>query len=156
MVERSRQRGSRTQRLRTSHPRWELHAQSGSATTGNFVGLAGVVGLALLGYHGREFDVQQTSYATREDCLDDWGTEDSCQPASTGSAQGHVYFGPRYYWDPGRGKPVVVGADGSERVATGARIGASGSHFGRTSFIGSFARGGFGGIGRGFGSGHGG
>jgi hypothetical protein len=133
-----------------------MHDQSGSGTTGNLVGLAGAVGLALLGYHGREFDVQQTAYASRQDCLDDWGTEQSCQPVSTGSAHGPVYFGPRYYWDPGRGRPVVIGADGSERVATAARVGPSGSRFGSTSFAGTFARGGFGGIGRGFGSGHGG
>jgi hypothetical protein len=156
MVERSRQRGSRAQRPRTTRPRREMHDQSGSGTTGNLVGLAGAVGLALLGYHGREFDVQQTAYASRQDCLDDWGTEQSCQPVSTGSAHGPVYFGPRYYWDPGRGRPVVIGADGSERVATAARVGPSGSHFGSTSFAGTFARGGFGGIGRGLGSGHGG
>jgi hypothetical protein len=125
--------------------------QSGNATV-NVLCAAGVVGLVALGNHGREFDVRQTAYASREDCLSDWGTEDSCR--SSGSST--YYFGPRYYWDPQRNGPVVIGGDGSERVATNTRIGPSGSSSGRTAVVGSFARGGFGGIGRGFSSGRGG
>jgi hypothetical protein len=66
-----------------------------------------------------------------------------------------MYFGPRYYWDPDRGKAVVVERDGSERVSTETRVGPGGSPSGRTTIVGSFARGGFGGIGRGFSGGRG-
>lgn len=119
--------------------------------------LAGVVGLVLLGNHGREFDLQQTAYASREDCLNDWGSEESCSEVGPSNNGGRVtYIGPRYYWDPDRGRAVVIGADGSERVATNARIGSSGSRTGASRFAGVFARGGFGGIGRGFHAGHGG
>jgi hypothetical protein len=117
---------------------------------------AGVVGLVLLGNHGPEFDLQQTSYTSREDCLNDWGSEESCSEVRPPNNGGHVsYFGPRYYWDPARGRPVIIGADGSERVATNARIGSSGSRTGHSSFAGVFARGGFGHIGRGISAGHG-
>jgi hypothetical protein len=50
----------------------------------------------------------------------------------------------------------MVDSDGSERVATSTRVGPSGGGSGRTSIVGSFARGGFGGIGRGVSSGRGG
>jgi hypothetical protein len=118
---------------------------------GNLLGLAGVVGVCVLGYHGPEYDVRQTTYGSQEDCLKDWGTEESCSRAQT--SQGNAYYGPRYYWDPGRGAPVVVNPDGSTRVATEARVGALGGGSGHTASVGSFARGGFGGIGRGFGRG---
>jgi hypothetical protein len=124
-------------------------------TTVNVLSVAGVVGLAVLGHPGRQFDVQQTTYASREDCLQDWGTEESCPPTPQGGRTG-VYVGPRYYWDPDRARPVVIGRDGSERGVTGARVGPTGSSSGRTSVTGSFARGGFGGIGRGFSGGRGG
>lgn len=134
--------------------RFTVSKDSGNATSNTLL-FAGIVGLAILGNHGRQFDVQQTRYASREDCLEDWGTDASCAQ-STGSGQSSTYFGPRYYWDPDRGRPVMVDADGSERVATTTRVGPSGSPRGRTSIVGSFARGGFGHIGRGFSSGHGG
>lgn len=140
----------------TRGPLIPARAAAGGVTTTNLLGLAGIVGLVVLGNHGRQFDVLQSAYASRQDCLDDWGSEESC-PAVPQSGSGHSwYFGPRYYWDPDRGKPVVVSADGSEHVATSARIGPGRSSAGRTSIVGSFARGGFGGIGRGFSSGHGG
>lgn len=111
----------------------------------------------VLGNHGREFDLQQTTYASREDCLNDWASEESCREVGPSGYSGHgTYVGPRYYWDADRGRPVVIGPDGSERVAGNARVGPSGSRFGSTSFAGVFARGGFGGIGRGISAGHGG
>jgi hypothetical protein len=127
---------------------------SGNAT-GNVLYFAGIVGLVILGNHGSQFDVQQTRYASREDCLADWGTEGSCAQGA-GPGQSAPYLGPRYYWDPDRGRPIVVNSDGSERVATSTRVSPSGSLTGRTSIVGSFSRGGFGGIGRGFSGGHGG
>lgn len=127
--------------------------EAGNATT-NGVLAAGLVGLVVLGNHGAQFDVLQTRYASHQDCLEDWGDEDSCRAVDP--QRSDTYFGPRYYWDPTRGQPVIVGSDGSERVASGARVGPSPSSVGVTSAVGSFARGGFGGIGRGFSSGHGG
>jgi len=125
--------------------------------TASLLSAAGVVGLVVLGNHGREFDLQQTRYASREDCLNDWGSEENCREvAGSGNNWRPTYFGPRYYWDPDRGRPVVINPDGSERVATNARIGPTGSRTGSSSFAGVFARGGFGGIGRGISAGHGG
>jgi len=142
------------QRGRRSRPGFALPRDAGNVTAGSALWAAGVVGLVMLGNHGRQFDVQQTRYASREDCLADWGTEGSCAQ-STGSGGSSTYFGPRYYWDPDRGRPVVVNSDGSERVATSTRVGPAGIP-GRTAIVGSFARGGFGGFGRGFSSGRGG
>lgn len=136
---------------RVSSPR-----KSAGNATASVLSAAGVVGLVVLGNHGREFDLQQTSYASREDCLDDWGSEESCREVGPSGYSGRVYVGPRYYWDPDRGRPVIIAPDGSERVATNARIGSGGSRTGHSSFAGSFARGGFGGIGRGISAGHGG
>lgn len=127
--------------------------EAGSTTTNALWG-AGLVGLVVLGNHGAQFDVLQTQYASRQDCLNDWGDEDSCRAVDP--QRSNTYFGPRYYWDPARGRPVVVGPDGSERVASAARVGPSPSSVGATSVVGNYARGGFGGIGRGFSSGHGG
>ena len=125
--------------------------------TASLLSAAGVVGLVVLGNHGRAFDLQQTSYASREDCLSDWGSEENCREvAGSGNNWRPTYFGPRYYWDPERGRPVVIDPDGSERIVTNARIGSTGSRTGRSSFAGVFARGGFGGIGRGISAGHGG
>lgn len=125
------------------------------AINGNALGLAGLVGLAVLGYHGSQYDVRQTTYASRDDCLRDWGSEESCAAVTNGHG-GVAYFGPRYYWDPHRHSPVVIAPDGSEHVAAGARVDAGDSWRGRTAVVGHFSRGGFGGIGRGFSSGRGG
>lgn len=143
-------------RPRPLHRTPSARKSAGNATAGVLTA-AGVVGLVVLGNHGREFDLQQTRYASREDCISDWGSEDSCGELPGSGNNGHpAYFGPRYYWDPDRGRPVVIGPDGSERVAASARIGPAGSRTGSSSFAGVFARGGFGGIGRGISAGHGG
>jgi hypothetical protein len=155
VAERFRQRGAASRQPPRSGRAPAARKEVGNATA-NVLTMAGVVGLVVLGTHGREFDLQQATYASREDCLNDWGSEESCSTPTAGNNQRPVYFGPRYYWDPDRGKPVVIAPDGSERVAVNARIGPSGSRFGATSFAGSFARGGFGGIGRGISAGHGG
>lgn len=133
-----------------------VRKSAGNATV-SVLSTAGIVGLVVLGNHGREFDLQQTTYASREDCLDDWGSEEDCRSlVGSGNNSRPTYAGPRYYWDPDRGRPVVVGPDGSERVATSARVGPAGSRSGSSSFAGVFARGGFGHIGRGISAGHGG
>jgi len=130
-----------------------MRKQTGN-TTATVLCAAGTVGLVALGNHGTQFDVHQATYATEEECQRDWDDESACQPSS--NQHGSYYVGPRYYWDPQRNHPVIIGGDGSERVATHSTISAGGSLFGRTSIVGSFARGGFGRIGRGFSSGRGG
>jgi hypothetical protein len=127
-----------------------VRRQSGDINSTVLVG-AGAVGLAVLGYHGADYDVRQTKYSTREECQQDWNDESDC--TQTGE---HVFVGPRYYWDSHRNVPMIVDSNGTERVATSAHIGPSGGSFGRTEVVGHFARGGFGGMGRGFSSGRGG
>jgi len=155
VAERFPQRGAGANRPQFAHRGPSVRKSAGNATV-SVLSAAGVVGLVVLGNHGSEFDLQQTAYASREDCLNDWGSEESCQEVDQSHSGRPSYFGPRYYWDPARGRPVVVGADGSEHVAASARIGSTGSRTGHTAFAGSFARGGFGGIGRGISAGHGG
>lgn len=131
--------------------------ERGNATV-NGMCLAGVVGLAMLGNPGPQYDVRQTTYGSREDCLKDWGTEESCAAVTTpnGTGSPSYYTGPRYYWDTGRNRPVVIGANGAVHDALATGVTARGGTSGRTAIVGSFARGGFGGIGRGFSSGRGG
>lgn len=103
-------------------------------------------------------DLKQQRYASREDCLRDWGDESSCPPeqrtygsGSGGSSGGggnsgprEEYHGPRYYWDRDSGRPMVVSADGRVSPAPHARISADGSRYGQTFHAGSISRGGFG------------
>jgi hypothetical protein len=121
-----------------------------------------VVHLVLLGstvgLHGcgTSESLQQQRYLSREDCLKDWNDPASCTAGPPSGGQGAYYYGPRYYWDPGAGRPVTVSADGTERTAASARISPTGSTSGITSRVGSFARGGFGAIAHAFGGGRGG
>lgn len=101
-------------------------------------------------------EVQQSTYASREDCVADWGQDDrDCRPA--GSATGGHYYGPRYYWHHGGGYPVAMDPDGSKRPLTNSylnRPGTSTRATGITShgYLGGTrtSRGGFGGFMRGF------
>jgi hypothetical protein len=149
--------GGRKPKPATAHRRPVRQRRESGNVTMAAVCVTGAVGLAVLGNHGPEYDVRETSYSSREDCLSDWGTEESCPPDTRPESARHdlTYHGPRYYWDPERGHAVILHGDGSEHVATSARIGPSGSASGRTSVVGSFARGGFGHIGRGFSGGRG-
>ena len=92
-------------------------------------------------------ELRQQRYASLDDCERDWTESGAC----TSQAGSSYYVGPRYYWDSDRGQPMVVGADGRPRVAA-SRISAAGSAFGESHAAGSFARGGFGAFGRGFGA----
>ncbi len=55
---------------------------------------------------------QREIYLTRENCVQDWGSEANCEPSTTGTA----YFGPQYYYRGGypyyfpkdRDEPVPV------------------------------------------------
>lgn len=71
-------------------------------------------------------ELRQQVYATREDCLNDWGRDErDCQPVQTGART--RYVGPRYFWYHTGGYPVAVDHDGSQRPlphAAGGRPGA--------------------------------
>jgi len=91
--------------------------------------------------------LQQQTYSSLASCRQDWVAESNCQPVRSGSGGGGgggYYQGPRYYWDPDRGRPVAVNPDGSLRVIANARITAAGSTTGSTRIAGSISRGGFG------------
>ena len=122
---------------------------------------SGYVSLAVLGsivagaglLDRERTDILQQSYASREDCLDDWKDEAQCTAAhgtGSGAHAGRV-FGPRYYWDSRLGRPVIVSADGATAtVANRSRVNSAGSAFGETLHTGVITRGGFGRFGRGF------
>jgi hypothetical protein len=84
--------------------------------------------LSLLSACGRDetTEIKQHSYASREDCLKDWGRDErDCSPVRTGTG----YMGPRYYWYHSGGYPVVVNNDGSTRPLPNSSM----SRFGATS-----------------------
>jgi hypothetical protein len=121
---------------------------------------SGVVQLVLLGSafglyayssHTAPHEVRQQRYASREDCIKDWGDPDDC-PAQANGPVGQTFFlGPRYYWNPQRNLPMVLNADGSEHVATAARVSPGSSAAGLGRVVGNVSRSGFGSFGRGFG-----
>jgi uncharacterized protein YgiB involved in biofilm formation len=104
----------------------------------------------------RPLDLQRQRYESLDECRRNWGDPNDCtRPAGGtavgGGAHGGYYYGPRYYWDPAIGRPVVVGSDGNTRVVAHANAG-EGSHFGGVAIeAGSISRGGFGASGRAFG-----
>jgi hypothetical protein len=98
--------------------------------------------------------LEQQRYASLDDCEKDWGDATVCRHVpSPNSWNSGYYFGPRYYWDRGADRPMVVNGDGTVRIAHAAHIARTGSALGETHSAGSFARGGFGGIGHAFGAG---
>ena len=57
-------------------------------------------------------EIRQHTYASREDCLNDWGRDErDCQPEKSGRG----YRGPRYYWHHTGGYPIALEPDGSSR-----------------------------------------
>lgn len=127
--------------------------------------------LTLLSACGRDDPVQvkQHAYATREDCLSDWGRDEKdCRPARSG---GGYYMGPRYYWHHAGGHPVAINEDGSTRALRNTYLNRTGAkstaiHTSTTTArissrytgggmrmgggTGKISRGGFGGMARGF------
>jgi hypothetical protein len=102
--------------------------------------------VGLYGCDGAPQQLQRQRYASLDECRHDWGDPADCTQGSAGTGSGY-YFGPRYYWDPSFGRPVVVAPDGSTRSIVNSRISSAGSRFGGvTESAGSFARGGFGSI----------
>jgi hypothetical protein len=89
--------------------------------------------------------LQQQRYSSFEQCRRDWGDPADCRQSSATLGQPFYYFGPRYYWDSGLGRPVAVEPDGSTRGISNSHITSAGSQEGGvTTHAGSFSRGGFG------------
>jgi hypothetical protein len=108
--------------------------------------------LGLAGCDDARQTLKQQRYTSLEECQKDWGDPGDCSP-EPGSTFGGFYLGPRYYWDPFSNRPRAVLFDGSERAVTSGRMATGGFAGGETHVVGSIARGGFGGFGRGFGGG---
>ncbi|HEX8988693.1 MAG TPA: hypothetical protein VF816_12105 [Rhodocyclaceae bacterium] len=124
-----------------------------------YVSLLVLGSVAALAYKNDKVDLQQQEYASREDCVKDWGDESQCSPTASsyssgsgggGGGGGGSYRGPRYYWDHDSGRPMVVSSDGGVSPANHSHIGAGGSHIGQSFHVGSISRGGFGGSFHGF------
>jgi hypothetical protein len=97
--------------------------------------------------------LQQDSYASRQDCVADWGQEDQCtedQKSSTGSGnwRAPLYLGPTY-WSNQRARLVRQQLESSRKLASAPAAGnaAQASNMRRS--------GGFGATGRGYSSGGG-
>lgn len=103
--------------------------------------------------HRNDVDVRQTHYASREDCEMDWGDAESCSQNSYGySENSHSggYVGPRYYWDRDLHRPVAILPDGQTRVINNSRLNSFNINRGPDRSVGSYSRGGFGSVSRGF------
>lgn len=118
---------------------------------------------------GGQTEIRQNTYASKEDCLNDWGRDErDCRPDKSGRG----YIGPRFYWHHAGGYPVAIDSDGSTRplpsstLRSGVATKATGTrtmlgHVGGGTTVGKatgrigggtghISRGGFGGIARGF------
>lgn len=89
----------------------------------------------------------QQQYATQQDCERDWQDPSVCQRRAS-SGGGHVYVGPRYYWNRTGGVPMAVMPDGTERAMPHSALAkgqpsAAKSHVTSTRTV-SISRGGFG------------
>lgn len=86
----------------------------------------------------------QNTYASLQDCRQDWGNDErNCQYSGGGN-----YVGPRYYWDHETRRPYAVDPDGSTRALPNSYSTAS-SKATRVSHS-SITRRGFGSTARGF------
>lgn len=113
------------------------------------------LGVAALSEEKTVEQLKQDSYASKEDCAKDWGSEQNCKedPQSTshfsgggsGGGGGSRYQGPRYYWDRTTGRPVMVTDAGVHTPMPSAHPGGGPlSHSVASVNAGSVSRGGFG------------
>lgn len=127
------------------------------------------VGIAALSDEKSTAQLMQDSYASKEECVQDWGADQRCKDEqknngahSSGggggggggrSTESNRYNGPRYYWDRNTGHPVVVSDSGAHEMVASAHPGGDPLSHSTASFhAGSVTRGGFGhfsGFGRG-------
>ncbi len=117
------------------------------------------LGVAMLSEEKTIEQLRQDSYASKEDCLQDWGgSEANCKEDTSGSSHvssggggggggssGTRYNGPRYYWDRAAGRPVMLTDAGVHQPMPSAHpAGSPLSHSIGSSPAGSVTRGGFG------------
>jgi hypothetical protein len=108
------------------------------------------VGVAALSEDKTVEQLKQDSYASKADCMQDWGgSEENCKEdsgaSSHSSSSGGGYHGPRYYWDRSAGHPVIVTDSGVHQPMPGAHYsGHPLSHSTGSNHAGSVTRGGFG------------
>lgn len=97
--------------------------------------------------------LKQDRYASKEDCVQDWGSEENCkeEPGSGsyssggGGGSSGGYRGPRYYWDRSAGHPVIITDSGQHQPMPSAHPSGSGvSHSMGSVDAGTVTRGGFG------------
>lgn len=106
-----------------------------------------VLGTLSLSSCGQREPLMQQVYSSKEECEQDWTDGESCNTAAETNYEHHrLWYGPRYYWDRGLGRPVALRPDGSTRIVNNTRISQSGSTHGYTQSSGSIKRGGFGSV----------
>src|SRR3954468_10959341 len=81
-----------------------------------------LLGAAALAACGDNPDEKRDVYASKQDCVADWGDEKKCEaaPAATGSSTGRSHTGGGYFWGP-----IYSGA-----MRSGSSIGSSSSAIG--------------------------
>lgn len=116
------------------------------------------LGVAALSEEKTIEQLKQDTYASKEDCMQDWGgSEENCREETSGGSHvssgggggggsgGGRYSGPRYYWDRSAGHPVIVTESGVHKPMPSAH-GANSplSHSIGSTPVGTVTRGGFG------------
>lgn len=86
---------------------------------------------------------RQNTYTNVADCRKDWGNEIGCNPAPGNHGGGTVFLGPRYYWDRGAGRAMVI-EDGAARPATSGEASRGAATHATSVESVAVARGGFG------------
>src|SRR5689334_13311274 len=96
----------------------------------------GLIGVAALGGCGGD-DPRQDAYASREDCLADWGNKpEDCTPATQPAhASRGFWYGPSYmYHSGGSGWTWGSSARGTRSIGSTSHSYSSGSHVSRGGF----------------------
>lgn len=88
---------------------------------------------------GDSDDQRRDLYASKQDCVQDWGDEKKCEPAPPGTTSSRPHSGGGYWWGPTYSSSSY--RTGSSSSSTGWTSARSGSRAVSTS---SFSRGGFG------------
>ena len=122
------------------------------------------LGVAALSDEKYTEQLRQDNYASKAECVHDWGSEQNCNQDSSQSSSSHSggggsggggggggsdeskrYKGPRYYWDRTEGHPVAVNDSGTHQAMPSAHPGGDPmSHSIGTTHVGTVSRGGFG------------
>jgi uncharacterized protein YgiB involved in biofilm formation len=95
---------------------------------------------AIAGCGDDDSDQRRDLYASKQDCVQDWGDETKCEVAPPGTTSSRPHSGSGYYWGPAySGSSYRTGSSTSN--STGWTSARSGS---RAVASSSFSRGGFG------------